>query len=55
LQTSKIGGGAFDKELIWAFPTQGIDWERIASQMGVGIGTIYRVAVHGSKTPEKVF
>jgi DNA invertase Pin-like site-specific DNA recombinase len=34
---------------------QGVGWKRIAAAMGVGVGTIYRVAVDGSKTPQKVF
>ena len=34
---------------------QGVGWKRIAAEMGVGVGTIYRVALDGSKTPQKVF
>jgi hypothetical protein len=39
----------------WAFRTQGVGWERIASEIEVGVGTIYRVALEGSKIREKVF
>jgi DNA invertase Pin-like site-specific DNA recombinase len=34
---------------------QGVGWKRIAAEMGVGVGTIYRVALEGSKIREKVF
>jgi DNA invertase Pin-like site-specific DNA recombinase len=34
---------------------QGVGWKRIAAEMGVGVGTIYRVAQEGSKIREKVF
>ena len=34
---------------------QGVGWKRIAAGMGVGVGTIYRVALDGSKIREKVF
>ena len=40
---------------IAAFDTQGVGWKRIAAEMGVGVGTIYRVALDGSKTPQRVF
>jgi hypothetical protein len=30
-------------------------WKRIAAELGVGARTIYRVALEGSKTREKVF
>jgi DNA invertase Pin-like site-specific DNA recombinase len=33
---------------------KGVGWKRIAAQMGVGAGTIYRVALEGSKIREKV-
>jgi len=36
-----------------ALRAQGLGWKRIA--MGVGVGTIYRVAMTGSKIQEKVF
>ena len=38
----------------WQDP-QGIGWKRIAAEMGVGVGTIYRVVLDGSKIREEVF
>jgi DNA invertase Pin-like site-specific DNA recombinase len=35
--------------------SQGIGWRDIAGQLGVGVGTLYRLAPGRSKTPEKVF
>ena len=35
--------------------SEGVGWKRIAAGLGVGVGTIYRVALEGSKTREKVF
>jgi DNA invertase Pin-like site-specific DNA recombinase len=34
---------------------RGVGWKRIAAEMGVGVGTLYRVAQKGSKIPQKVF
>jgi DNA invertase Pin-like site-specific DNA recombinase len=34
---------------------QGFGWKRIASEMGVGVGTILRHSEEGSKTQQKVF
>jgi hypothetical protein len=33
----------------------GVGWRQIAADMGVGIGTIYRIALEGSKIREKSF
>jgi hypothetical protein len=33
---------------------KGVGWKRIAAEMGVGVGTIYRVALEGSKIRGKV-
>jgi DNA invertase Pin-like site-specific DNA recombinase len=44
-----------DTKRIATLRTQGVGWKRIAAGMGVGVGTIYRVALEGSKTREKVF
>ena len=44
-----------DARRIAALRAQGVGWKRIAAEMGVGVGTIYRIAMEGSKTPEKVF
>src|ERR1700745_850420 len=35
--------------------SQGIGWREIAGELGVGVGTLYRVAPGRSKTREKVF
>jgi hypothetical protein len=44
------------KELFVGASSARSGWERIASEMavGVGVGTIYRVALEGSKIREKV-
>ncbi len=34
---------------------QGTGWKRIATEMGIGVGTLYRLAREGSKIREKVF
>jgi DNA invertase Pin-like site-specific DNA recombinase len=34
---------------------QGLGWKKIAQEMGIGVGTLYRLAGGGSKTREKVF
>jgi len=34
--------------------SEGVGWKRIAAKMGVGVGTIYRIALEGSKIREKV-
>ena len=34
---------------------KGVGWKRIAAEMEVGVGTLYRVALEGSKIREKVF
>jgi DNA invertase Pin-like site-specific DNA recombinase len=44
-----------DTKRIAALRAQGVGWKRIATQMSVGVGTLYRVAVERSKTREKVF
>lgn len=44
-----------DTKGIAALRGKGIGWKRIAAEMGVGVGTIYRIALEGSKTREKVF
>jgi DNA invertase Pin-like site-specific DNA recombinase len=43
-----------DTKRIAALRAKGIGWKRIAAEMGVGAGTIYRVALEGSKIREKV-
>jgi DNA invertase Pin-like site-specific DNA recombinase len=44
-----------DTKRIAARRAQGVGWKRIAAEMGVGVGTLYRVALDGSKTREEVF
>ena len=44
-----------DTKRIATLRAKGIGWKRIATEMGVGVGTIYRVALEGSKIREKVF
>jgi DNA invertase Pin-like site-specific DNA recombinase len=44
-----------DKEAITALRRKGLGWRAIAKQLGVGVGTLYRVAPSRSKTREEVF
>jgi DNA invertase Pin-like site-specific DNA recombinase len=44
-----------DTKRIEALRAKGVGWKRIAAQMGVGVGTIYRVALDGSKIRERVY
>jgi DNA invertase Pin-like site-specific DNA recombinase len=44
-----------DVSRIAALRSKGITWREIAEQLGVGVGTLYRVAPERPKTPEKVF
>jgi hypothetical protein len=44
-----------DTKRIAALRTKGVGWKRIAAEMGVGVGTIYRIALEGSKIRERVF
>jgi DNA invertase Pin-like site-specific DNA recombinase len=44
-----------DTKRIATLRANGVGWKRIAAEMGVGVGTIYRVALDGSKIREKVF
>lgn len=43
-----------DARRIAMLRAQGAGWKRIAAEMGVGVGTLYRIATDGSKIPEKV-
>ncbi len=43
-----------DTKRIATLRAQGVGWKRIAAGMGVGVGTIYRVALEGSKIRETV-
>ena len=44
-----------DASRIVMLRSQGIGWREIAGELGVGVGTLYRVAPERSKTREKVF
>ena len=44
-----------DKEAITALRRTGLGWRAIAKQLGVGVGTLYRVAPERSKIREEVF
>jgi DNA invertase Pin-like site-specific DNA recombinase len=41
-----------DVTRVAALRSSGLGWKRIAVQMGVGVGTLYRLAQNGSKTQE---
>ena len=44
-----------DARRIAALRAQGVGRKRIAAEMGIGVGTLYRLAAEGSKIREKVF
>ena len=44
-----------DARRIAALRAQGLGWKKIAAEMKVGVGTLYRIALDGSKIREKVF
>ena len=44
-----------DIERIAALRAKGVGWKRIAAEIGVGVGTIYRFALEGSKIREGDF
>ena len=44
-----------DAEKISALRRKGLGWRAIAKQLGVGVGTLYRVAPDRSKIREDVF
>jgi DNA invertase Pin-like site-specific DNA recombinase len=44
-----------DARRIAALRAQGAGWKRIAAEMGIGVGTLYRLAREGSKIRERVF
>ena len=46
---------SLDQERIKALRAQGLGWKRIASELGLGVGTLYRLAREGSKIRERVF
>jgi DNA invertase Pin-like site-specific DNA recombinase len=44
-----------DARRIAALRAQGVGWKRIAAELGIGVGTLYRLAREGSKIRERVF
>jgi len=44
-----------DDRRIAALRAQGAGWKRIAAEMGIGVGTLYRLAREGSKIRERLF
>jgi DNA invertase Pin-like site-specific DNA recombinase len=46
---------ALDQKRIEALRAQGLGWKRIAAELGLGVGTLYRLAREGSKIQERVF
>ena len=44
-----------DNEAIMALRHNGLGWRAIAKQLGVGVGTLYRIAPDRSKIQEEVF
>jgi putative DNA-invertase from lambdoid prophage Rac len=43
-----------DTKRIAGLRAKGVGWKRIAADMGVGVGTIYRVALEGSEIQERL-
>jgi hypothetical protein len=43
-----------DAHRVASLRAQGVGWKRIAGELGVGVGTLYRLALDGSKTQERV-
>lgn len=41
--------------LLFHMRAKGVGWKRIAADLWARVGTIYRVALNGSKIREKVF
>jgi DNA invertase Pin-like site-specific DNA recombinase len=46
---------SFDSGRVEALRSQGLGWRAVAKQLGVGVGTLYRLAPGRSRTQEKVF
>ncbi len=43
-----------DATRIASLRAQGMGWKRVAGELGVGVGTLYRFALRGSKTGDTV-
>lgn len=48
-------GAAVDPVRIASLRAAGLGWKRIAKELGIGVGTLYRLAPVGSKIQAKVF
>jgi len=45
---------ALDTSRVAALRSQGLGWKKIAAELGVGVGTLYRLPLGGSKIRERV-
>lgn len=43
-----------DASRVAALRSQGLGWKKIAAELGIGVGTLYRLRLDGSKTQERV-
>ena len=43
-----------DASRVAALRSQGLGWKKIAAELGMGVGTLYRLSLDGSKTRERV-
>jgi DNA invertase Pin-like site-specific DNA recombinase len=43
-----------DAHRVASLRAQGIGWKRVAGELGIGVGTLYRFALHGSKIRDTV-
>jgi hypothetical protein len=43
-----------DASRIAVLRSQGFGWKKIAAELGVGVGTLYRLALDGSKIQQRV-
>jgi DNA invertase Pin-like site-specific DNA recombinase len=43
-----------DVRRIAALRAQGLGWKKIATELGIGVGTLYRLSLEGSKIQERV-
>jgi DNA invertase Pin-like site-specific DNA recombinase len=43
-----------DAHRVAALRAQGMGWKRVAEELGIGVGTLYRLALHGSKIRDTV-
>ena len=45
---------ALDTSKVAALRSQGLGWKKIAAELGVGVGMLYRLALGGSKIQQRV-